>query len=80
MKYYKAERTLCLFDEIDESNITVTIVLSTSSVNPIEFEVLLEEAPNFINKLNETNFIENVSVGSPEFHFINSSQIKGKEF
>ena len=42
--------------------------------------MVLKEAPNFINKLHETYVIENVQVGSPEFHFIKSSQIKGKPF
>ena len=40
--------------------------------------MVLKEVPNFVKKLEETTVINDVQVGSPHFHFIDSSQIKGK--
>ena len=47
-------------------------------MDTIKFEVVLKEVPNFVKKLEETTVINDVQVGSPHFHFIDSSQIKGK--
>ena len=78
MKYYEASRTLCLFDETEGSNFTLTIALSTSSPTNIKFEVIVKEIPNFAQKIEETNIINDVQVGSPHFYFIDPSQIEGK--
>jgi len=72
----KVNRTLCLLgEEMSE----ITIVLSTSSLNPISFKLILEEVTDFSVKypMEQTKIIENVQVGSPHFHYVDLSEAKG---
>ena len=86
MKLYKADRTLCLYDEFDDSRgkaaseVTITIVLSTSALNPMKFNVVLEEVMNFASTIEETKLVKNVLVGSPHFYFVDLSRTQGKSF
>ena len=53
---YKADRTLCLYDEFDDSRgkaaseVTITIVLSTSALNPMKFNVVSYVCLNLVVK------------------------------
>ena len=84
MKMYKADRTLCLYDEFDDSRgkatseVTITIVLSTSALNPMKFNVVLEEVMNFASTIEETKLVKDVLVGSPHFYFVDLSRTQGK--
>ena len=72
----KVNRTLCLLgEEMSE----ITIVLSTSSLNPISFKLILEEVTDFSVKypMEQTKIIENVQIGSPHFHYVDLSEAKG---
>ena len=83
---YKADRTLCLYDEFDDSRgkatseVTITIVLSTSALNPMKFNVVLEEVMNFASTIEETKLVKDVLVGSPHFYFVDLSRTQGKSF
>ena len=71
-------RTLCLLgEEMSE----ITIVLSTSSLNQIGFKLNLTEVTDFSTNyeypMEQKKIIENVTVGSPHFHFVDLSGAKG---
>ena len=72
----KVGRTLCL---LDEEMSEITIVLSTSSLNKIEFKLILKEVTDFSFKypMEQNKTIENVQVGSPHFHYVDLSGAKG---
>ena len=72
----KVGRTLCLLgEEMSE----ITIVLSTSSLNPIKFKLILEEVTDFsiMYPMEQNKTIKNVQVGSPHFHYVDLSGAKG---
>ena len=74
---YKVEKTLCLIDVKGETELKV--VISTSSLKDIHFEIKMEEVDDFFIGVNNqiTHQVKDLSIGSTTFKRVDLSSIKG---
>ena len=84
-EYTFMDRTLCLLDEDDikygYSDIldkfeTITVIVSTSSYIPIEFDLKLRLVDNFVANVNQMpHSVKRVSTTTPVIHFIDLKNV-----
>ncbi len=73
VKYMEAERTLCLHDGSDEKQEEIAVVVSTSSLNKIQYRLILYEVQDYRTKINQNKVVKNLGVASPVFHYVDLS-------
>ena len=74
---YQVEKTLCLIDVEDFTELTV--VISTSSLNDIQFEVTMEEVDDFFIRVNNglIHQVKDLSIASTTFKRVDLTSING---
>ena len=72
--YSDTEKTLCLndadHDTVNLEDVQITVVVSTMSHNPLQFELKMTEVQQFSVGVNALNQVYNVKPGSPEVRFV----------
>eukprot|EP00095_Tigriopus_kingsejongensis_P005827 snap_masked-scaffold425_size175135-processed-gene-0.10 protein:Tk05827 transcript:snap_masked-scaffold425_size175135-processed-gene-0.10-mRNA-1 annotation:"sid1 transmembrane family member 1" len=73
VKYNYMERTLCLLDDVvaNPRSQEVTVVISTSSYNNIDYKLRLFEIEDFTTDVNQVSIINEVGATTPVYKFIN---------
>lgn len=78
-KINQMAKILCLYDgDLNEKDMEIVVVFSTSYLKPFQFEFQMMQVENFSPNVGQKNQVKKVEFGSPQYNFVDLTSYQHK--